>query len=480
MRAAITAAFAFGFNAGAPPQKQAAVTFADVPTFDAAIKALVSKKVVSRATVDDMDEKAKSRAFYVSRLAELEAVGRVKDYLVDNLKDKTSFQNFVKNLDKDELLKKAGWEKDGGWYWETVYRTNTMSAFNAGRAEAFDEYEPEFLEFIGIEDFRQTPVCASRSGIVKKRTDPFWKKNFPPLHFNCRSTVRPVYAEEAAAFGIKESAEVSFPDAPAKGFGHNPSAEWNEVTEGVKERYENLLDEIKVKNEFDGYLFFEDAPFDIKIDFAKDLKKITSSHRFLLLKYTKNMKVNLKSKIWPCYIPSENKIYLSIKNQKRKDALLGFKTNMTTFLHESGHWLDYNVIPGKSISDLMPELKNYLIEDSLRYINQLAPKEKRIHDFNFRMTQENRSFAKEIAEKIEKNEARAIISDLISAASQCKIIDGYYHKKDYWEKGKNIENETIANFFEAKGCGGKILSETKKAFPKTFGYFESVTRSLYD
>ena len=188
-----------------------------------------------------MDEKAKSRAFYVSRLAELEAVGRVKDYLVDNLKDKTSFQNFVKNLDKDELLKKAGWEEDGGWYWETVYRTNTMSAFNAGRAEAFEEYEPEFLEFIGIEDFRQTPVCASRSGIVKKRTDPFWKKNFPPLHFNCRSTVRPVYAEEAAAFGIKESAEVSLPDAPAKGFGKNPVENWDGVTEEVKARYERLF-----------------------------------------------------------------------------------------------------------------------------------------------------------------------------------------------------------------------------------------------
>ena len=176
-----------------------------------------------------------------SRLAELEAVERVKQYLVENLKDKTSFQNFVKNLDKDELLKKAGWEKDGGWYWETVYRTNTMSAFNAGRAEAFDEYEPEFLEFIGIEDFRQTPVCASRSGIVKKRTDPFWKKNFPPLHFNCRSTVRPVYAEEATAFGIKESENVSLQSKPAKGFGRNPAAEWGEVTEGVKERYGEFM-----------------------------------------------------------------------------------------------------------------------------------------------------------------------------------------------------------------------------------------------
>ena len=187
-----------------------------------------------------MDEKAKSRAFYVSRLAELEAVGRVKEYLVDNLKDKTSFQNFIKNLDKDELLKKAGWEENGGWYWETVYRTNTMSAFNAGRAEAFDEYEPEYLEFIGIEDFRQTPVCAARSGIVKKRTDPFWKKNFPPLHFNCRSTVRPVYVEEAQAFGIKETAASAFNRSPAKGFGHNPAAEWDEVTEEVKERYARI------------------------------------------------------------------------------------------------------------------------------------------------------------------------------------------------------------------------------------------------
>ena len=109
------------------------------------------------------------------------------------------------------------------------------------RAEAFDEYEPEFLEFIGIEDFRQTPVCASRSGIVKKRTDPFWKKNFPPLHFNCRSTVRPVYAEEATAFGIKESENVSLQSKPAKGFGRNPAAEWGEVTEGVKERYGEFM-----------------------------------------------------------------------------------------------------------------------------------------------------------------------------------------------------------------------------------------------
>ena len=53
--------------------------------------------------------------------------------------------------------------------------------------------------------------------------------------------MRPVYAEEAAAFGIKESAEVSFPDAPAKGFGRNPAENWDGVTEEVKARYERLF-----------------------------------------------------------------------------------------------------------------------------------------------------------------------------------------------------------------------------------------------
>ena len=113
-------------------------------------------------------------------------------------------------------MKKAGWEKDGGWYWETVYRTNTMSAFNAGRAEAFEQYKPEFLEFIGIEDSRQTTQCAERSGVIKKRSDPFWKTNFPPLHYTCRSTVRPVYAEEAKAYGIKETGRKRLQPAAGK------------------------------------------------------------------------------------------------------------------------------------------------------------------------------------------------------------------------------------------------------------------------
>ena len=310
-----------------------------------------------------MEEKAKSRAFYVSRLAELEAVGRVKDYLVDNLKDKTSFQNFVKNLDKDELLKKAGWEEEGGWYWETVYRTNTMSAFNAGRAEAFEEYEPEYLEFIGIEDFRQTPVCAARSGIVKKRTDPFWKKNFPPLHFNCRSTVRPIYAEEAAAFSIKENKNVSLQSKPAKGFGQYPintpsrsiqennlesprkflgeNSQWDKVTDNLKKRYEkaqNTPVATDLVNELKKYPFFKSIPKELRDDFERDLLNVEVDQLKILVKYAKEMKVDFQHKVSDAYYSLENqKIYFDLGKKDLRSLVSGFKTDVIAFLHESGH-----------------------------------------------------------------------------------------------------------------------------------------------
>ena len=501
MRAAITAAFAFGFNAGAPPQKQAAVTFADVPTFDAAINALVSKKVVSRATVDAMDEKAKSRAFYVSRLAELEAVGRVKEYLVENLKDKTSFQNFVKNLDKDELLKKAGWEEDGGWYWETVYRANTMSAFNAGRAEAFEEYEPEYLEFIGIEDFRQTPVCAARSGIVKKRTDPFWKSNFPPLHFNCRSTVRPVYAEEAAAFGIKESADVSFPDAPAKGFGQYPintpsksiqeknlesprkflgeKSQWDKVTDNLKKRYEktqNTPVATDLVNELKKYPFFKSVPKELRDDFERDLLNVEVDQLKILVKYAKEMKVDFQHKISGAYYSLENqKIYFDLGKKDIRSLVSGFKTDVIAFLHESGHWLDDN-ISEYPIHIELSDLRKKLNKDALRYVNSFLPKKMKLKDFNGD-TEAHRKAYGIIAEKIlEKRFLRSEVSDLINGLSSGKIKAGFGHPDGYWDTIGSLESETIAGFFVARGSGGERLAEVRKAFPVAYKYFENYLR----
>jgi len=119
-----------------------------------------------------------------------------------------------------------------GKYYETVYRTNIQSDYNAGRAQQFKNNPPALLEFIGIEDARQTDICARRTGTVLPPDDPWWEANWPPLHYNCRSTVRAIYADEAVGFDLSKLAPPS-PEyvKPAQGsFGHNPikdNALWN-------------------------------------------------------------------------------------------------------------------------------------------------------------------------------------------------------------------------------------------------------------
>ncbi|MCF7952385.1 MAG: minor capsid protein, partial [Spirochaetaceae bacterium] len=106
--------------------------------------------------------------------------------------------------------------------WENVYRTNIQTNYNAGRAMRFEKNRPEYLEFIGIEDSRQTGICEARSGVVRPYDDPWWKENWPPLHFQCRSTVRGIYPEEATARGLTATDIPEGLDPSQKGFGANP------------------------------------------------------------------------------------------------------------------------------------------------------------------------------------------------------------------------------------------------------------------
>ena len=146
----------------------------------------------------------------------------------------------------------------------------------------------------------------------------------PPLHFNCRSTVRPVYAEEAAAFGIKESAEVSFSNAPAKGFGQYPintpsksiqeknlesprkflgeNSQWDKVTDNLKKRYEktqNTPVATDLVNELKKYPFFKSVPKELRDDFERDLLNVEVDQFKILVKYAKEMKDDFQQTLLP-------------------------------------------------------------------------------------------------------------------------------------------------------------------------------------
>lgn len=192
--------------------------------FAEAVQFMRARVPLTKEEWSGLEPRLRFRAFTVAALSRPDAVDRVRRMAADAIE---------KGKGLAEFWTSASAESSAGlgaspWYWETVYRTNVQTAYNAGRAAEFARAQPEYLEFVGIEDSRQTEICAQRSGVVLPASHWFWKKNWPPLHFNCRSTVRAVFQDEVdeirkANPDWTPTADARITrDAAAKGFGGNP------------------------------------------------------------------------------------------------------------------------------------------------------------------------------------------------------------------------------------------------------------------
>lgn len=213
-----------------------AVDIAELP-FEEAVLFLKKKNVLPSDQYYKLSDKARFRAFTVSRLADGDMVERVKTLLSENLESGGGLKEFLEKTDTEILdgLGLAG--NGGGWYWENVYRTNVQTAYNAGRALGFEAVKPVALELVGVGDMRQTDICRSltQPPVRKLYDDPFWKTHWPPFHFGCRTTVRAIYdpgelEEKPVTAELPE-------EKPAQGFGTYPITSgnwWRELASMTK------------------------------------------------------------------------------------------------------------------------------------------------------------------------------------------------------------------------------------------------------
>ena len=183
-----------------------------------AVEFLKKRDVIKKVDYDKLSDKMKFRAFTASRINDGKLLEKLNAQMLANVNGGKGLKDFL-SLTKTDILDKIGMGPNQGWYWETVYRTNVQTAYNVGRAMGFEADKPLALQFVGIDDARQTDVCHSLSGIVRPYGDPFWQSHFPPLHFNCRSTIRAIYDEAELP---EEWSGLDEAESPAKGFGSYP------------------------------------------------------------------------------------------------------------------------------------------------------------------------------------------------------------------------------------------------------------------
>lgn len=176
--------------------------------------------------------------------------------------------------------------------------------------------------------------------------------------------------------------------------------------------------------------------------FENDIKNISTEQKTLLEKYTENMEVDFHSST---AYQQGNKIFLNINEVNEKSKCLGFVKNTTTYLHESGHWLDFNMLGNNErIHSKLPDLRKKLKKDFLDYCNNNLGIEKKVKHLKDLY---NNDVGLKIYYNLKDNsDMKNGINDIISGLTKNKISTIYLHHTDYW-KGNNLEKRNYCSFF---------------------------------
>ena len=182
-----------------------------------------------------LDAGARSRAYYVSCLKEMDEIALVHTASLEALENGSTFPVFKERLASlgmpDHLLK-------------TIFTTNLQTAYAAGRyakMQAVKGTRP-YWRYITIGDNRVRPSHAVLSGMVFPADHPFWNENHPPNGYRCRCGVQSLSERQVKREKLKVQKEmpgdmmwtdpktgmeyhVARPGAD-DGFRNNPGKDW--------------------------------------------------------------------------------------------------------------------------------------------------------------------------------------------------------------------------------------------------------------
>jgi hypothetical protein len=254
---ALMVSYLLGMYHAAAPGKialaDAEQTVAAIP-FDEAVKYMKTRIPMTKKEWSALEPELRFRAFTVAALSTPDAIDKAKGMIQSAVEEGKGKAEFWKET---RAFEAAGLTHAAPLYWENVYRTNIQTAYNTGRVAEYMRDNPEYLEFMGIDDGRQSDICYALTHpvIILPATHPFWSTHIPPLHYRCRSTTRGMYREEVDAlreanpqWGPSDIEAEKLPET-ASGFGGNPldSGSFWKMTPSMKARAEEygLLDQIE-------------------------------------------------------------------------------------------------------------------------------------------------------------------------------------------------------------------------------------------
>ncbi len=191
------------------------------------------------SVVANLGQQARQRAFYITGVEDQKALEAIKAKLGKSLQAMPGEGSaaFIKAFKQDSALALTEARL------ETIYRTNLMSALNAGRREQLSspEISPAvpLLMLVEILDRRtrgnpgglypDAPPHWQMNGFIERANHLVWERITPPNGFNCRGRVAAVPWMEAQRMGLATKDRQLKPEALTR---HN-GKRWEFINRGM-------------------------------------------------------------------------------------------------------------------------------------------------------------------------------------------------------------------------------------------------------
>jgi len=215
--------------------------------FEEAVSFMKSRIPVSKAEWKILEPKLRFRAFTVARLAQCDYIDAARQVLHRAVESGKGVAETYKQWQTLQTLVQDDAMKLRSGYWENVFRTNTQTAYTAGKILQFAEKAPPAWRLLIIDDSRTSDICRGlilegKRDIAMASDHPFWNKfGFPPYHYQCRTGLQAVYKSQITDGAVIENPDIDDMEArfkPMKGFGGNPldKESWWMMTENMAMR----------------------------------------------------------------------------------------------------------------------------------------------------------------------------------------------------------------------------------------------------
>jgi SPP1 gp7 family putative phage head morphogenesis protein len=198
----------------------------DPVKFEEALAYWRGRVPLTKTEFDALTAAAKTRAFTLAGVAQLDVIAEVMQAIERALEEGTGIEQFRTDIG---AKLEAAWGASNPGRIELIFRNAVQRSYSAGRYAQMTDPQVikarPYWRFDAVLDSRTSPICKPLNGTILPADSPFWQSNYPPLHHHCRSGVYSLTDEQASSLG----GEDDLPDIKAAdGFGAAPGSggEW--------------------------------------------------------------------------------------------------------------------------------------------------------------------------------------------------------------------------------------------------------------